>query len=254
MERKAGQTANAVVWSPAWRLDLDSDGDPILTAGVDRQLALRATTRRQREILVSWAGAGPIDPDDASEAQLADRLLAIGALIPAAPTPRTIHCVGDHALGSKLVAAMEAEPAAPDQDDAFTILLRTGGDWPEPPGQAHLAVDCSMHHTLVLGPYVVPGLSACTRCLTTRMARRWPEVTPPPEPAVQRHLDLVAELVRIQADLVSGGASPLVNATIAWDLEQGTCERQTLLKSPGCPRCDAAPRPGRLMLSQDASP
>jgi hypothetical protein len=65
---------------------------------------------------------------------------------------------------------------------------------------------------------------------------------------VQRYLAVAAALLRVHADLIARGASPLVNATIAWDLERGTTDRQSLYKQPGCARCDTDGANGRVVL------
>jgi bacteriocin biosynthesis cyclodehydratase domain-containing protein len=133
------------------------------------------------------------------------------------------------------------------------VAVRTGAAWPDvPAGRLHLGLDLALHHTIVLGPLVVPGASACLGCLDGRMAHRWSTPVVPPEPLVQRSLAVAAALLRVQVDLVAAGTSPLVNATIAWDLERGTTERQKVYKVVGCPRCDLAPPPGRVHLGWEA--
>ena len=66
--------------------------------------------------------------------------------------------------------------------------------------------------------------------------RRWGEPAVPTTPAVTRRAAAVADLLAIQVELVAAGTSPLVNATIAWDLEHGTCERQSVYKLVWLPR------------------
>lgn len=237
-----------LTWSPKWRLDFTDDADPILVAGADRRLRLHGIAPAQKDALRQWAaGTGEERLQIANnERDLADRLVDVGALV-AEHDDTTIRAVGDAVFGAKLLQAMKRNPAN-DDDAGLSLLIRTSDQWPEPPAAPHLAVDCSLHHTLVFGPFVIPGFSACTSCLTVRMARRWPDVKTAAAPAMQERVHLIAEIVSIHADLIAGGVSPLVNATMAWDFEQGTCERQTLLKSPGCPHCDLRRPSGQIAL------
>ena len=59
---------------------------------------------------------------------------------------------------------------------------------------------------------------------------------------------VVAELLAVHVRLALAGRSPLVNATIAWDLEQGSCDRQSVFKVPGCATCDRSRATGRVTL------
>ncbi len=232
-----------VQWSTSWRLDLDEQ-DVVVAAGVDRRVRIHGLGQADIAELQRWASSsGPVRIGDDQQA-IAERLVALGTLVPAWRTPDALHVIGGGSFAAKLLGALEREV----REDGFPVVLRTGDEWPATPDRPHLAVDCSMHHTLVLGPYVVPGLSACTGCLTTRVARRWPHGGAAPEPGIQRRPQLIAELLAVHLDLIERGSSPLVNATMSWDVEQGRCDRQVLLKSPGCGLCDRARRRGRLHL------
>ncbi len=241
----ASSTGSGVAprWSPHWQLGELDDGTLVLDGGADRRLALRGLGPALVHRVRRWARDRVAAPVEADEHRLVDRLVQVGVLtLPASMS--AVRLIGAEPFSSKLAAAMEITPAA----NGLALLVRTGDHWPGAPSEPHLAVDCSLHHTLVLGPYVVPGLTACTACLTTRVRRRWGRQSAATDPAVQRHVHVIAELVRIQLDLIAAGTSPLVNATIAWDLELGTAQPETLLKSPGCPTCDVAVRSGRLHL------
>lgn len=235
-------TGNALDWSPSWRLERTEHHELELSAGADRRLLLRGIDDTLATAALGWACGSPVTVT-AAEARLADQLVAVGALVVRRSTA-SVELIGDEVLATKLAGAMELE----SDPSGTAVLLRTCDGWPAPPARPHLAVDVSMHHTIVLGPYVVPGLTACTSCLDTRVQRRWAPAPAPAQPAVQRHVHVIAELVRLQLELIQRGSSPLVNATIAWDLETGTTDRQTLLKSPGCATCDVATATGRLTL------
>ena len=183
-------------------------------------------------------------------ARLLDRLVELGVVVPrTAPGPPTV--VADDPVTAGALGDLLTEGGA----GGMLVLVRTGARWPEvPPGRLHLGVDLSLHHTVILGPLVIPGASACLACLDARVARRWSAPIVPPEPAVRRRLPAVAALLDVQLALVAARTSPLVNATVAWNLETGTTDRQSLYKLAGCPHCDTGPGDGRVALPWRAAP
>lgn len=244
-------------WSPAWTIEPSSDA-LVLSAGADRRIAIDGLDPTGAAAAVRWQAGDPVVAADDRQRRLIDRLVALGALIPALGPPWTLVLAGDTAVTSELAGLLARGAALAADHDArpgdLVVAVRTGATWPDvPDGHLHLALDVALHHTIVIGPLVVPGASACLGCLDARMAARWPVPAVPPEPAVQRSLAVAAALVRVQADLVAGGTSPLVNATVAWDLERGTTDRQALYKLTGCLRCDVGDAIGRVTLPWEVS-
>lgn len=238
----------AVRWSPGWRVEDSST--VVLSAGSDRRLALPSLSASLRDSLIDWSSANlPIIVTDLTvdQRRLLDRLVDVGAVVPSGET-RTVFVSGeqDDWLANGLAANGITVGTQTNCDVA--VLVRTHMGWPERPVGPHLGLDYTMHHTVVLGPFVLPGLSSCTSCLDVRTARRWPSIEPSPTPNVARWRNVIAELVTIQLDLAFRNASPLINATTAWDLERGNVDRQTLLKSPGCSYCDTGTSTGRISL------
>lgn len=235
-------------WSPHWRIELTGDGDLILTAGADRRFALRGIGEDLGTRALSWAAGTLPERLTPDEHRLIDRLVDAGAVRATGSSGR-LRLAGDERVLDELLVS----PALRDIDLAghgdLVLMVRTNDTWPAPPAIPHLGVDCSLHHTVVIGPYVIPGRSACTSCLDTRMARRWAPTPAAPMPAVQGHLCVVAHLVAIQVELIARGTSPLVNATIAWDLERGSVSAETLLKMPGCALCDTVNPTGKLPVA-----
>jgi bacteriocin biosynthesis cyclodehydratase domain-containing protein len=245
----------------------------VLSAGADRRVAIDGVAAAQRAAVERWSTgaavtAGTPGGDRGSDcdsdcggveepgsrhqavARLLDRLVELGVVVPStAPGPPTV--VADDPVTAGALGDLLTEGGAA----GMLVLVRTGARWPTvPPGRLHLGVDLSLHHTVVLGPLVIPGASACLACLDARVARRWSAPTVPAEPAVRRRLPVVAALLDIQLALVAAGTSPLVNATIAWNLETGTTDRQSLYKLAGCPHCDTGPGDGRVALPWGAAP
>jgi bacteriocin biosynthesis cyclodehydratase domain-containing protein len=136
----------------------------------------------------------------------------------------------------------------------LTVVVAESPVRPAAPIGTHLWVDATGHHTVVIGPLVIPGFTACDRCLDRRLARRWPPPAIPQQPKVASAPAVIAQLVSIQVELILAGTSRLANATIAWDLANGSCQRDDLLKVPGCDQCLMWYRlPGRAGLDRGAA-
>jgi hypothetical protein len=244
--------ATSLRWSPAWVVEPSPD-PLVLSAGADRRVIIDGLRATGRAAVRRWQVGTPAVATDGEQRRLIDRLVSLGILVPASAPAWTLLLLGDAPVTRELArllgegAATAAERALQPFD--LVVAVRTGPSWPQvPDGHPHLGLDVALHHTIVLGPLVLPGASACLGCLDARMAARWPTPPVPPQPAVQRCLTVAAALLRVQAGLVAGGTSPLVNATVAWDLERGTTDRQALYKLTGCARCDAGDATGRVAL------
>jgi hypothetical protein len=255
LDPHAREASQALRWSPAWVIE--PAGAPpagstelVLSAGADRRVAIDGLDPRTRAAAQRWQAGEPAVAHDRAQHLLRDRLVALGALTPALPSAAAVTLIGDPAVTGELAELMGPGMAPHD----LTVAVRTGAAWPSiPDGRVHMGLDVALHHTIVLGPLVLPGASACLGCLDARLAQQWPAAPVPSRPAVQRCLAVAAALLRVQVDLVAGGASPLVNATIAWDLECGTTDRQALYKQPGCTRCDTGGASGRVALPWESA-
>jgi bacteriocin biosynthesis cyclodehydratase domain-containing protein len=227
-------------WSAAWAVEPGTDPTSlVLSAGADRRIAVDGLAPADRAAVERWAADGEVPSipwAGTPRAHLVDRLVELGAAVPvAAPGGSTTVVAGDPAVGARL------DDLLTEGAGDLVVAVRTGAAWPDVPAERlHLGVDVALHHTVVLGPLVVPGVTACLACLDARVAHRWGRPTVPDRPAVQRRLAVVAALVDIQVGLVAAGTSPLVNATVAWNLETGEVDRQSLYKLAGCPRCSPA--------------
>lgn len=268
---QAQTTTAALRWSSAWTVEpsapaTDIPNTVVLSGGADRRIAIDGLPARSSAAVASWSRGGPIEPVDDDERLVVDRLVELGAVVVERPSPTDVTVTWTNDPDSGFVAALK-DVLAPagwrmvDADlDATTdgaattrplrVVVRTGSaPWPVgAPPEPHLGVDLTLHHTVLIGPYVVPGASACLDCLDLRVARRWGRPAHPATPGVTRWPAAVAALVAVQVDLIVAGTSSLVNATIAWDLERGTTDRQSLYKMIGCPTCDRATRSGRVAL------
>ncbi|MBW3602187.1 MAG: TOMM precursor leader peptide-binding protein [Actinobacteria bacterium] len=238
-------------WSPAWTVERDRDR-AVLSAGADHRYALTDVDRQEQGALRAWAAGATIE----GHSDLADTLRTLGVLVPDAPTGRPLAWTLEHPLAGAIQAAVANLPPAAGgrpvlvrSDADLALVVRDGPTTPAVPAGPHLLVDVATHHTLSLGPYVVPGDTACLGCLDERVRLGWGEAAVPPEPAAGGYVALVAALVATELRAAADGAPTTVNATAAFDLRTGARTDHRLLRVPWCPLCGEGPRPGGLDLS-----
>ncbi len=230
-------------WSKHWAVEA-SDAGVVVSAGADRRVSIDGLAAEQVTAVQAWAdgslvGAGADD--------LVRHLVQLSVLVPevAEPTaPLRTRVVVTHSATQALADAIGTTSDVAD----LLVVLRCGPGAAVDTALPRLIIDVGAEHTAVFGPFVVPGVTACETCLDRLLARRWAASPQPPEPRATLEVDLVASLTRRHLELIHQGASPLVNATIAFDLNTMTSTRNHLLMSPGCPTCDLAPPDGRLEL------
>lgn len=236
-------------WDAGWRASAGAPGTLLLSAGADRQVAIDGL----RPDTLGWVlalGAGEIAALTDEQRLVLDRLVDIGAVAASLPhgAVTLVHEPAGGAVAGELARRLGEHGITVGRDGGVPVVLRTGDEWPAPPHAHHLGVDLTLHHTVLIGPLVLPGASACLRCLQARTDHQWPRAPVPPSPRITRFLGTVADLVAIQLELAVAGHSPLVNATIAWDLERGVSDRQRVYKLTGCTSCGVAPGVGRVDL------
>ncbi len=238
-----GVPSGRLRWSKQWTAAATDNG-VVVSAGADRQVAIDGLTAEQVTAVRSWAEgtSAEAEADD-----LVRHLVQLGALVPAigepaAPLRTTV--LATHPAAEPLAESIGGAADAPD----LVVVIRCGPGAPVDTALPRLIVDVGAEHTVVFGPFVVPGATACETCLDRLLARRWAASPQPAEPRATLEIDVVTSLARRHVELIHRGASPLVNATIAFDLDTMTSTRNHLLMSPGCPTCALAPPGGRLEL------
>ncbi len=129
-------------------------------------------------------------------------------------------------------------------DIDFVVVVRCGGSYTDLLNSTqaianipHLFVDASFHHTISIGPIVVPGVTACLACLTTRLGSRWDETTPPPLPLVSENPELIAALALDEVLKWQQGNSGLVGKVRQIDTHTWHTATDTLLRTTPCTRC-----------------
>lgn len=236
---------------PAWTLAVE-DGRLVFSGGADEVYVADevddATVRCMQE---QW-DAGALDPDSipADGRLLVQQLLAAGVLdgLPAGERSFRVLWAGEELpdLEARLQEFAARRGMIVGPGAVFTLVVRSGGplldlaglDLPGP----HLLADVAYHHTLSLGPLVVPPDTSCLGCLAGRIASSWGDPPTPARPAVCDEPELVASLAVREVEAIHAGSLALANRTVAYDLRGHELLSSSLLKLPWCPRCgDAAP-------------
>lgn len=238
--------------SPAWSLRRTDDG-AVLSGGDDAMFAVEPA-----RVLDRLASGETIYRHlvGADEAAFFEKLVAAEIAVPelAAGSTGAVAFIGDE---------LPWEPALPDllrgverSEDADLVVLirRTSGLWAiadlasglESP---HLYVDLSFHHTVSIGPLVVPHHTACVSCLAGRLTERWGESEPSADPAVARsHAQLSMALVVTEIERAVTGDRSLIGWTVSWNLADRAVRRDRLLTTAACAYCRPWQASGRIDL------
>lgn len=197
----------------------------------------------------------------------------VGALVPAgAAREHAAYALGW--LGTPWPAladaldVLAAEQGLPPRRDAagaagLLVVVRTDADWRHAleaygalrPRTPHLFVDAAYHHTLGVGPYVVPGQTACVACLGNRVVHRWGDPPAPPRPAVnglpRTTAALLAPILAAPAALAA-----FIEHGASLNLQTLASTRDKVFQLPWCPVCglDRGQAPARLDLPWLAAP
>jgi bacteriocin biosynthesis cyclodehydratase domain-containing protein len=235
--------AGRLRWSKQWTVET-TDSALVVSAGADRQVGIDGLTAEQVASVQAWASGSVVE---AEADDLLRHLVQLGVLVPAVVEPSApLHTT---VVATHPAAELLADSIGGTVGDAdLVVVVRCGTGAPVDTALPRLIVDVGAEHTVVFGPFVVPGITACETCLDRLLARRWAASPQPSEPRATLEIELVTALTRRHLDLIRHGVSPLVNTTIAFDMNTMTSTRNDLLMSPGCPTCALAPPGGRLEL------
>lgn len=253
---------------PGWTVFIQNDM-LFLSGGADEVYAVDEARPAvvAQQIAEAWQQRTLHALQDQPACQAALRQLRrIGAIVSAralhAPQKLALYWMGE--VCEPLAAALYKDSdeglqwvAEPCQADTV-LLVRSNASWMHcvtryaelELRQPHLWVDIAYHHTLVIGPYVVPGETACVHCLSNRVAHRWGDVPLPASPQVQQHWALLAALILAPLRRQTGWAQ-WMEQSVSMDLNTLQTQRSTVYRLPWCRVChgeEAAPLAGPLPL------
>lgn len=168
-----------------------------------------------------------------------------------------IHLDADPEFVAPLVDVVEAASAgvvdSPDDADVSLVLAASPGDlarrsadcWRA--GRIHLPLSAYDGHRVLVGPFAVPGLTACFDCLLLRRAgaTTWSDSFWDIERshALRRawrpeHLNYAgATAVRVVATALVEGDDSVVGTAIAWDPRRMSLSSSRVWSVPRCPTC-----------------
>jgi bacteriocin biosynthesis cyclodehydratase domain-containing protein len=118
---------------------------------------------------------------------------------------------------------------------SFDVLLEATSKLSTP----HLIIDATFHHTICVGPLVVPGTTACLNCLVTRLRGRWGEPEVALKPLAGAAETLVQGLVEQAVHDWFAGTSTLCTRSVRFDLLDWSTQSDVLVRTPNCLRCTA---------------
>ncbi len=254
-------TTDTRVPSPHWTL-FAHQGHLLVTGGADETYVVdeAGTVDAQDRLLAAWrTGAVTMADLPASARAAARQLQRLGALVPARatlPAPTWAIAWLDTPDPDLQQALQQPGPLAwvEEAADADAVLvIRRHADWQtalaayaaNPPRAPHLFLDLAYHHTLCLGPYVVPGETACVACLGARIAHRWGDAPVPALPRTAADTALAAALIRqrlTQTLHTSDGPAhagwlPLLERSISLNLHTLVSQQARVFRLPWCAVC-----------------
>ncbi|HVK20853.1 MAG TPA: hypothetical protein VM677_05785 [Actinokineospora sp.] len=251
--------------NPAWHAQARAEG-LVVFAGADLVYLVPDVPTADAHRLAALFDGRDVEPADLPESTRAvlPQLQTLGALRPAAlprdGAARTLS-VGTQVLGDASPELLSALATAfpPVSSADVLVVVRTTARLAElvglsaglvQSGQIHVLLDLAFHHTVALGPLVVPGASSCLECLARRAGQRWGDPKPPPAPKAAAYPDLPITLAAHALRELGDGSLALLQRTIAYDLRTLTTTAEDVLPSADCAAC-ARPHPGRITLPWD---
>lgn len=103
----------------------------------------------------------------------------------------------------------------------------------------HLLIDLAYHSTLVVGPFVVPGHTACLGCIAGRLTHLWGDMQPPEQPTMNTHIELTVAVIMEHIEIfhTRGTINALVGNTWALDITTWESRFHPVFRLPWCPIC-----------------
>lgn len=249
------------IWSPHWHAAIVDD-HLVVRAGADMELETGPLSLAAQHKALLWQNEESVArPSEASECQdLFDQFVTLGALQPnisSLSTKIMLRWLGMPIPLLESFLSQEDFLFQPTSIAATTVPLevaiRTTYTWSETleairewQPHPHLFVDVAYHHTISVGPFVVPGETACIGCLGGRIRQRWRDNPPVSAPLITSRTLLLAGFLSDACARITTGTVPYINAVMTWDSEEGTAMQERVYRVPGCIFCDDKARAGRI--------
>lgn len=253
-----------LVGDPAWRL-VEEQGVLVATGGGDQVWVVDDLPGSvAAELAGCWSDNPPRYEDLSAQALRAvEQLRSLGAIIPgglsAGPTMTVgiVWCGEDVDAMADPLASLLGPRWTSAADADLVVVVRSTLPLADVPAaisdvahRPHLFVDLASHRTIALGPFVVPGYSACLGCMTGRVRRRWGDPPPPSIPgATAPAIALMAAgWTAAQLDAIATGRYELLDRTHSLNVLTGEATTAPVLRWADCPQCARAVTTGRVSL------
>ncbi|WP_195909037.1 TOMM precursor leader peptide-binding protein [Microlunatus sp. Gsoil 973] len=241
---------------------ITQNGYLIATAGADETWVVDDVAGRVvAELAACWSDRPPTFDQLSRAAALAvEQLRPVGVFgppntLPATPQIAIRFCGDPVPVFTETLTALNHDQGWPEPltDDIGTadleVVVRSSGTLVEAAelggpllheNRIHLLCDLAAASTIAVGPLVVPGHTACLGCLTGRIANRWGDPPTPDRPGAtgRTGATTAAGIVARQLQLaVEESRFPLIDATVAVDLDTLQANHSPCLTLPRCPYC-----------------
>jgi hypothetical protein len=247
-----------MIIDPGWAAHEDGDA-VVVHAGADLVYEVSDLDAPQRARLVTWFAGSPITDGDLGDrhTDVVSLLLSLGAIhVERKSATVEVMWIGDvdAELQHSFVRTLrEFDVVVESSETAFLLVVKTNvgmydcalqTDELVSVGRTHLLCDLGFDHTVTIGPTVVPGQTACVRCVAERIGGRWTDTIPPRKPHAVRDgamavATLLGRVLRKTQPAEDGtpGVFPFLNEVITLDLDRvvTTCDR--VFRSPWCSAC-----------------
>lgn len=253
-----------LVVDPSWRMQLHPQG-VVVYAGADLSFLIPDVSTSDAAVL-----ADLFEPTtDGEPYRLAPNALPAGVrrLLPQLRSVGAVRIQGivraDPQLGIRIVGEPDkqfqdflAERLLLTDEPELLLVLRTSGNLRDLMAVArdlaerrtpYLFVDAAYHHSLGLGPFVVPGATACVGCLAGRVGQRWGDPIPPARPGALADPALPAALIEHAVTRIGRGSLALLDRVVTYHLDELTTNSEDVLPSADCPACPSR-TVGRITL------
>jgi bacteriocin biosynthesis cyclodehydratase domain-containing protein len=252
----------AWVLSPAWRLEVVDDF-LVVNGGADEVYVVDEAPAHACAKLIAVCNAREARQwqQDPVLGAAIRQLRRLGALVPIGSTTIRRPALVIRWAGQPLPVLPNALQAhgwtclsEPDADgNALTLIVRTTASWSDllanyqaaPLNRTHVLLDLAYHHTVGMGPLVVPGQTACLACMGHRVMRRWGDLPGPEQPAMAQRAAGVAALLADAAVL----GPRLVERAFTLDLRSLQMHSSQVFVLPDCPVCAAMESSGFARLT-----
>nr|MDO8110216.1 hypothetical protein [Candidatus Sigynarchaeota archaeon] len=237
-----------------WNIQYEK-GVLVMNAGADCLYAIEDVSNYvAKEIIDAWttnfAGGKEFTP---RARDVIEELKSAGIVLIRSSAPASLKIkitfIGDESLRLRDLIADKASKTqeitlTTDPGNDFILFIRTNGQLKDliPLYKnvtiPHLLVDLAYHHTVSIGPLVIPPETACLSCLVGRITNLWGDPVPPKQPLIQADDDLIAGIVIGELKKIAGGNQSLVNKTVSFNFTDYKVQKDALYKLPWCPECN----------------